>query len=55
MPTVEQFINHPRVSACQNKLKKTFDPVTGKPFIVSDVLDAKQHHYVNLVQKGVVC
>lgn len=49
--TVQDFTNSPKV---QNNLKKLRDAFgrNGKPFIVSDVLDAEGHQYVNLVQKG---
>ncbi len=48
--TVEEFINHPEVQQCLNKLKEHFNP--NNPLIVSDVLDDEEHQYVNLVQKG---
>src|SRR5258706_2699307 len=47
---VEQFINHPEVEKCLQKLKSTFTEKT--PLIVSDTLDDEDHQYVNLVQKG---
>src|SRR6187402_2616488 len=49
--TVGRFTEHPEVKACLNKLQQYFAE-GGKPFIVSDVLDAEGHQYVNLVQKG---
>ena len=49
--TTDSFINHPAVLACMKELEDAF-PKNGKPFIISDVLDAEGHQYVNLVQKG---
>ncbi|MCH5600310.1 patatin-like phospholipase family protein [Niabella ginsengisoli] len=49
--TVTDFTNSPKVQANLKKLRETFGP-NGKPFEVSDVLDAEGHQYVNLVQKG---
>lgn len=49
--TVPDFTNSPKVQNNLKKLRDTFGP-EGKPFIVSDVLDAEGHQYVNLVQKG---
>lgn len=43
--TVDDFINNPRVKACE-------EYVLNNPKIVSDVLDEKGNQYVNLVQKG---
>ncbi|MGH2648097.1 MAG: patatin-like phospholipase family protein, partial [Ginsengibacter sp.] len=45
----EDFTNHTDVLKCIEQLKSTF---SGRPFIVSDVLDAEGNQYVNLVQKG---
>jgi NTE family protein len=52
--TIPDFINDSRVKADLENLKKTFDPASngGKPFVVSDVVDAEGNQYVNLVQKG---
>ncbi|MEZ2443310.1 patatin-like phospholipase family protein [Chitinophaga sp. RCC_12] len=52
--TVSDFIHQHEVIAELESLKKTFDPAAsgGRPLIVSDVLDADGHQYVNLVQKG---
>jgi NTE family protein len=47
----EDFINHPDVKNCIQQLEAAF-PKDGRPFIVSDVLDAAGNQYVNLVQKG---
>jgi NTE family protein len=49
--TTEDFIKHPEVIKCVEQLKGTFAS-SGRPFIVSDVLDADGNQYVNLVQKG---
>ena len=49
--TTEDFTNHPEVLECLNQLKSTFSSA-GRPFVVSDVLDADGNQYVNLVQKG---
>jgi len=45
----EHFTQDPRVLACKAKLKSHFEK---QPFVVSDVIDAEGHQYVNLVQKG---
>ena len=47
----ENFIHHPEVLACVEKLEKTFGEGK-KPFLVSDVMDEDGHQYVHLVQKG---
>src|ERR1700709_2802299 len=47
----DDFTNHPEVLNCVKQLEAAF-PAGGKPFIVSDVLDAEGNQYVNLVQKG---
>lgn len=44
------FLRHPRVLACLERLRKQ-EEAHGK-LVVSDVLDAAGHQYVNLVQKG---
>src|SRR5215470_16406070 len=49
---VEDFIDHPEVKECLNKLNAEFGPIGKRQFIVSDVLDSEGHQYVNLVQKG---
>ncbi|ULT43996.1 hypothetical protein KRR40_11785 [Niabella defluvii] len=49
--TVQDFTNSPKVQNHLKKLREAFSP-NGKPFVVSDVLDADGHQYVNLVQKG---
>lgn len=50
---ITDFINDSRVKADLENLKKTFDTSQGgRPFVVSDVVDAAGHQYVNLVQKG---
>ncbi|SEW51675.1 patatin-like phospholipase family protein [Chitinophaga arvensicola] len=51
---VADFIQHSAVVSELDNLKKRFDPALpgGKPLVVSDVLDADGHQYVNLVQKG---
>ncbi|HTG57352.1 MAG TPA: patatin-like phospholipase family protein, partial [Niabella sp.] len=49
--TVQDFTNSPKVQNHLKKLREAFGP-NGKPFVVSDVLDAEGHQYVNLVQKG---
>jgi len=49
--TAADFTNDPRVRACVEELHAKFGPA-GTPLIVSDVLDAAGHQYVNLVQKG---
>jgi len=51
--SINDFINDSRVIKDLGNLKKTFDTANGgKPLVVSDVLDADGHQYVNLVQKG---
>lgn len=51
---VADFIQNSAVISELESLRKNFDPTLdgGKPLIVSDVLDADGHQYVNLVQKG---
>ncbi|MGC4235346.1 MAG: patatin-like phospholipase family protein [Niabella sp.] len=49
--TVQDFTNSPKVLNNLKTLREAFGP-NGKPFEVSDVLDAEGHQYVNLVQKG---
>lgn len=49
--STEDFINHPEVLSCLDRLQKAFPP-GGRPFIVSDVYDDHGHQYVHLVQKG---
>ena len=49
--TTADFINHPVVQKCLSDLKAAF-PQEEKPLIISDVLDADNNQYVNLVQKG---
>ncbi len=44
------FLRHPRLTACLDRLGKR-EEEKGK-LVVSDVLDAEGHQYVNLVQKG---
>lgn len=46
----EEFMNHPRVAACLDKLKNKFNSTN--PLIVSDVIDDQGHQYAHLVQKG---
>lgn len=49
--SAEDFISHPDVIACLEKLQNEFGE--GKrPFVVSDVLDEEGHQYAHLVQKG---
>lgn len=51
--TVDDFLNDARIKACMDRLASAHPGgETGKPFIVSDVLDEQGHQYVNLVQKG---
>jgi NTE family protein len=48
--TTTDFTNHPKVVACLKDLTGFFDGTN--PLVVSDVLDAEGHQYVELVQKG---
>jgi NTE family protein len=51
--SIADFINDKRVKTELEDLKTHFDPANGgRPFVVSDVVDAEGHQYVNLVQKG---
>ena len=52
--TIANFMNDARVKTALDDLKTTFGPPEngGRPFVVSDVLDAAGNQYVNLVQKG---
>lgn len=47
--STEDFINHPEVKSCIERLEKH---TSDQPFIVSDVYDDDGHQYVHLVQKG---
>lgn len=49
--STEQFLNDPEVQASITRLKNRFGEKFEK-LNVSDTLDAKNHQYVNLVQKG---
>ena len=51
MDEIESYLSNDRLTSCIQKLKAKFGESYEK-LLVSDVLDAKGHQYVNLVQKG---